>query len=840
MSRLKKICVILFALSLSFAASAFANESNTDTDMLAAFGIIEDDFSQKEYITRADMVKYAVRMYNGADNVISGCRTPFSDVTEETENADYIGTAYTMGFVNGTSEDKFSPTEPASLEQAAKIMVNIAGYGEIIKLSGGSFEKYFSQAVKLGFFKGVELDSKGRITPNAASKLFANVLKADAAEFTAAGGSYEYTAKKNLTVLEKNLKIYKSRGVVEADSFVSIYGGNATGDNYVEIDGVLYLKGTSYAENYLGQNTEFYYSSEKSGENEILFITPSNGRNSVIEVDAADIEIPEKYKFNYYTNDKTKLNTKRFTKSTVCIVNKKQTVLTNEALMPSIGKVTLIDNDSDGVLDVIIVNKYDLIIVGGAADGEEPVLTDRKTGKNILKDAEEFFVFKNGKSASLSDIREKDVVLAMEAQKDSLQKYVYIYASDETVTGVLEEIADDYVTISGKRYRTHLNADTSKLGCSGEFRLDFYGVIENYSYATDRVYGFVKICEKTSIGKINVKIFTENDRFVILELADKVKHNARPYKKNDFYTDVLASYVGMVTYRVNEEGNITEMNTPQAVAPWTAEHTAARENDVFRISYELTDKKECYREAIGAIGEHIVYGYLDDETKVFSVPSLDQNSDDEDFAILTKSNFYNDEKLACNISIYDTDDFNNMGACMLVGYTQTVNAGGDPALITNIKTATLAGGDECFEITCTVAGNERKYYTCDTDVVLPKKGSIVLFRFDPKGFVSGADTKYDSAGGFEQYGYSDGPYSQKAVFKGKILTASASEKKFAVDFHFSQGPAVFSNILNPVICTYSVTEKTVKAGSEADLVPGRYCFVKASNLRAMAVIVFTE
>lgn len=842
MKALRKICVIFFAVSVLFAAAANAQESNTDIEKLAAFGIIEEDFAEKEYITRADLAKYAVRMYNGADNLIEGSITPFKDVTEETDEADYIATAYALGFVNGTASDMFSPSEPASLSQAAKIMVNVAGYGQITERSDELADEYYARAVKLGFFKGVKADAQGRITPDAAAKLFTNVLETDAAELITTGKKNEYKVEKDVTVLQKNLKIYKNYGLVEADGFTSIYGGSPTGDNYVEIDGTLYLKGKSGAETWLGYNTEFYCSNDNShGENEILYIMPRAGRNTTIELDAADIASVGNYKFNYYTDDGKTFNSENYSKSTVCILNRKQVVLSSEALQPKIGRITLIDNDGDGNINVIKVSKYDLIIAGGAADGDEPLLTDRKTGKNVLKDAEEVVVSKNGKAAAVSDICEKDVVLVEEAQKSGTgKKYVYLYVSDETISGILEEIEDDYVTIGGDRYRTRIAADTAKLGCTGEFRQDIYGAICSQSFATDRVYGFVKSSEKKNNNKVNVKIFTENDRFVVLELADRVKHNGSSRKKSDFYSGMLAGYVGMVTYRVNEDGKIYEMNTPQAVTPWTEEHTAASDNDIFRLSYELTDKGQYYRESVGAIGAQIPFGYFGENTKVFAVPSLDPSADDDDFAILTKTSFYNDERLACNVSIYDNDEFNNMGACMLVGYTPSVNWSGDPALITDIKTAVLNDGGEHYEITCMVSGNERKYYTDTKDITLPKKGSIALFNFNPKGFVKGADVVYDAKDKYEQYGYYNGPYSTRALFKGKILTASSSERKFAVDFNYSQGPCVFSNILNPVVFTYSVTEQTAKLGSEADLIPGRYCFVKATNLRATTVIVFTE
>ena len=62
----------------------------------------------------------------------------------------------------------------------------------------------------------------------------------------------------------------------------------------------------------------------------------------------------------------------------------------------------------------------------------------------------------------------------------------------------------------------------------------------------------------------------------------------------------------MITYRVDSDGNICEINTPLTAERWSDEYDKAIENDVFRQAYSLNN--QIYREYLDAIGTHIPYG----------------------------------------------------------------------------------------------------------------------------------------------------------------------------------------------------------------------------------------
>lgn len=823
--------ILIFAALIVPATFAFASEDYTEyADKLIAFGIIDNGFNTEGRVTRGDFAKYAVKI-RGVN--VPSEKNPFTDVANDSENAPYIAAAYSLGIMNGVSAAEFAPDEFVTPEQAAKVAVMVSGYGEIAAYKGG----YMNTAMSLGMFKDVEPDSDGYLTGGACLKLMMNVLFCDAAQLINAGGRYEYSVDESMSVLEHNLKIKRGYGILETDNFASIHGGRPTENGYAEIDGEQYLTGGVDTSGYLGYMTEFYYKTD-GDESVLVYIAPKKGANTVITADADDIVSADNYGFKYYKENAKKADTGKYSKSTVLIYNRRQTALSAELLTPKIGSVTLIDNNNDGSTDVVIVKEYKLAVIDNISLKKDAAIISDADGTDILKDSDKVYVEKDGKQSDISGLSVGDVLLVMDAAPyGSEKKSVFIYASSKKVSGTVTGIWDDKAVIDKTEYETRIDIDKGKIGVYGVFGLDIFGKIGSASFAGDRVYGFLKNSKKSDFDDVEALIFTENGRWVQLNLRNRVKYNGNSVSKTDFYNNTLNNYVGMITYRVDSDGNICEINTPLTAERWSDEYDKAIENDVFRQAYSLNN--QIYREYLDAIGTHIPYGYLTAQTKIFVVPSLSKDADPDDFSIMGRSSFFAGETINADIYIYDTDEFNNMGACLLVGYESSINVAADAAVIDKYGKASI-DGRECYYISCMKDGTMRKYYTYDCNVTVPKEGSVVLFQQNPDGFITGIRTVYDAAGGFEQQRLISGPNIVNGMFCGKIVKSSAKERKFAVDFNHSLGTTVFSSKLNPKVYVYYAERGIVEAGTEEDIVPGRYCFVKANNLRATTVVVFNE
>ncbi|MBP3361149.1 MAG: S-layer homology domain-containing protein [Clostridia bacterium] len=845
-NKIAALTFAFFVINLNFCcyASGINNLSAMDEevfDKLYAFNIIEEDFKDKEFLTRGDMVKYTVRML-GDRSFLQGEKTPFTDLDSEDENTKYIAGAYALGIVNGISETQFAPNAPASKEQVAKLMLYVSGHMGILNLSGGNYKSYYEAALKCGIFSDIETQNDNTISPYAAAKTIFCVLNADSVELSSSDYKSEFSIDRSMSVMENNLYIYKSTGIVESNRFTSIYGGKSTDENHVEIDGNFYYTEKSGAQDLLGYKAEFYYKLENAyDEPEILYISPQKNANRIVFADALNIEECDGYMFKYYDVDSNKSKTEALTKQTVCIRNKVQTKMNNSVLEPEIGNVTIIDNDSDGKGDVVIVNDFEVKILEYVKTNPLE-LGDESSSGNLLKDIEpeDVFVYKNGNESALEDLKKDDLLLIINVKPDAEKtKYIYIYASDKKLSGTINTIdnGEKSIVVDGIRYDMNIAVDSKYLGSNGVFYIDYFGKISGYSIDADRVYGFLKHSNITDDDNVAVHIFTENNRWVDLNLKNRVKFNGTMTKKEALYNSVLSTYVGMITYVVNQEQMVYEINTPKEMERWSDEYKDAIEKDIFRQAYHV--KNQYYREHISAIGTHIPYGFFTGNTKLFSVPSLQGDFDKDDVSIISPSAFCGEDIIAADIYIYDTDDAGNMGACLLVGFEPPFDERSDAVLVLGSGTAYI-GGEQHPYIKAYNSGMEKKYYLRGNDIEIPQNGSVVLIQSDSRGYVTDFKVVYDSALGFEQKKLVQGPFAVKGLFEGIIKEVSLKDGRFFVDCNYSGGPIGVTTILNPNVYVYNYSTKKARIGALDDICRDKYCFVKASNLRALSIIVFEE
>ena len=137
--------------------------------------------------------------------------------------------------------------------------------------------------------------------------------------------------------------------------------GTISGVDLVTIDGEEYRVGTTRAAELVGYYVEFIYDGT-DGENTILYIAPSESRNTEIDIASRDIESYSDYTYEYYDNDR--LRTRRINKDFTLVYNGR-TVSDgfDESMMtPELGSVKLLGSGS-GDYNMVYVTSYETVIV---------------------------------------------------------------------------------------------------------------------------------------------------------------------------------------------------------------------------------------------------------------------------------------------------------------------------------------------------------------------------------------------------------------------------------------------------------------------------------------------
>ena len=118
------------------------------------------------------------------------------------------------------------------------------------------------------------------------------------------------------------------------------------------------------------------------------------------------------------------------------------------------------------------------------------------------------------------------------------------------------------------------------VGKSATFYQDVFGRLVDMDNDVRIVYGYLtKMAREGAFGAVQCKIFTENDRFVTLAMSSKLKFNGNTGVDALTVAQTLGwqqeEYQQLITYRVNDEAEIIELNTAQSYEPCSEEEEQA-------------------------------------------------------------------------------------------------------------------------------------------------------------------------------------------------------------------------------------------------------------------------
>ena len=240
-SKFKKLTALVLAIAVLCCVSVpsvFAVESDAALNenaenaynFMMAVGAMDPEevaFDASTVITRAHFVKLALHLSNDAPKVIAPSSGVFTDVTPSTQYADYIETAYRIGYISGSSSGMFEPEVQITLPQALKILCNILGYQKLAEASGGYPSGYLIMAQRIGLLDGIPAKSDESLNMADAVILMKNALEADIMEITGFGETVDMQARGGLTLLSERHNVESEQGIITATGYTGLYYQNS-------------------------------------------------------------------------------------------------------------------------------------------------------------------------------------------------------------------------------------------------------------------------------------------------------------------------------------------------------------------------------------------------------------------------------------------------------------------------------------------------------------------------------------------------------------------------------------------------------------------------------------
>lgn len=565
-------------------------------------------------------------------------------------------------------------TEPVTLKtvvsyyDVVKNEVKLLGYDRY--MTNFSDLSYLSEAKKLGLLKNISLTGNGSLSWYNAVILLENFMNASTREY-------------DISLMENMAHIVKARGIVEANGFTALYGGKGEKDEIVIGDLRVKTDKLPEAREYIGQNVEAYLRQDTTDkEYTLLYIEERNNDIKVFE-NVDDLSVDAGFsKYTYYENDKDK--SYRISPSVKVIYNDVlYTGYTAADLVPKSGRVTAIDNNSDGSYDVLVVESYEILPVGSIAEADMKVaskFTYSGALRNVklkAEDDEDFiFIYKDGKTAAFTDIK-KDDVLSVKRNKSGDVNVISVYICDKTVNGKLTAIkSDGKLTILDSDSKISYAFDEASQKNDTAITKAEIGKIYNVYFDIKGEIAFMKEAEKTDnyawllkIAKddgirdsYRIKYMDTLGAWHISELNANLRLNGVRRKDSEVYREIYdgGSYMPQViALKLNSEDKVAEIETARENAPEGYEYLTKRKvgnpESVFR--YTNTFNNEIF---------------LEDGASIFVIPSA-LTFDEDDYSVASPAVLDVYER-------YTVEGYN----CDKYGFTD---------LITAVKTSTLAESD---------------------------------------------------------------------------------------------------------------------------------------------------
>lgn len=653
----KKIIALLLGISAiisSISCPAYAAELKAvDDELLPLLEIMTGEEPAGEYVTRAELARYAIRLIH-VQVTPDEAETPiFADT--QGEDISYINAANRYGLMFGRSETEFAPADACTQLEMCTVLLRAAQYNGFAESLGGYDDGYIQTASTSGLLTG-NIDQP--VTHAQAEKMIARVLAMEVPEILIAGDRISVDMESDEMVLERYFDIRPVEGRIVAVGNYVISGYEPVGINHISI---LTPKGVeSYASDagveVLGYRVRAYVQKEFGGEKTFYIKTLTDSVNELHLMTGEIVDVSEDMeRVEYLLNQTTREKTAKLSEETQYIYNGVPTYgVTPEDLDVKNGNITMIDVNLDRIYDLVHIWSYDAYIVDGK-NTTTLTVTDKVTKKIIDADVYhsdyEIKIYKNGREINITAINEWDVLLVAETREAPKKRTIIV--STGIVEGKLEQIGEDYLLVDGEEIPILPSLDKTQLFREQNylFGLNLNGQICVYKQRTNLseyfAYMYKLYHDDTDINKVYAKVLTQDNEYKVLEFAENFRLNGERSEYEALFN--LMSNDGyfvpqMVMIETNSAGLVRRIYITDEVT----EPTANQKKGLYQ---NFSSDTAVYKSGSGTIGGFWLIG---PDTKIFEIYKKGNGIDTETSKITPKNLFRLSDGVKPEIKIYNS------------------------------------------------------------------------------------------------------------------------------------------------------------------------------------------
>lgn len=535
------LALIIFTMFLqAFPAPVLAEEETAEDIPSAslrfarAMGILNAGKKGGDAITRLELAESYYRIIMEGEEQDPSAPTRFEDVP----GSGAVQLISQSGIMNGTGETTFSPNDSVTYIQLLKTMVSFLGYDVVARNAGGYPYGYLSAGTQLRL-TAAGAQPEEPVTADMVAVMFRKAAEADIMQRVSVGETITYETSRGQTYLNLYLDVAKHTGVVTGNSVTSLENSAKLKYSQVSLDGeVFYVEDTALdIKSKLGYRVDAYVKELEDGELSILYYEEKN--NEVVTVKDSEISGVQGYKISYSKGGSGKKDTISLNVATYVVYNGSLCTSYDESILNPFagttkdGYLRAIDNNDDGICDLVEICAYDTYVVKKVIDN---VIFNKYNSAEVIdlgdfKPGEIEIVNIMGEPLRFSDIAENDVI---SVERDQVGKVKRITVTIDKIVGTVKSVDWSQLEISlgdtvyecSNSIRSNPDIEKLKVGVKGRFYFNRDGRISDFELGEYEEYSMAFLVDAGSTGAITgeyqVKLFDAGGEFVVCDLAEKI------------------------------------------------------------------------------------------------------------------------------------------------------------------------------------------------------------------------------------------------------------------------------------------------------------------------------
>ena len=583
---MRKICLVLLCLALLLPNTVWVQAADTETVKTVAPVEEIQPLSQLGVLDTTDPGAMVTKntLVNGLNAVVG----------------------------SGTGERYFeghNTDTPLLYGQAVMILMDVMGYTPYVKMQGYNTSDiigYFDVARRIRLTDNISVPANQQMTVNDYAPLLYNALiKVPMMRIlTIQGDNVTYQTDKSDTLLTCYMKLVRVEGVVSGlDQLVT--DTRDSGRNGKIKIGASWYSYTLQEElfPYFGRRVEAYVTTNDRPELKCMYIKQSS--NKIIQLTSDDIDDTgtQKTSISYYKGDRIR---KIPLSETVDVVYNRELLrdYTISDLTQSDAAFTMIDNDTDGAYDVVLIDRYKSYVVFSSTPSTNRILDLYGNSHDLTEyfsDGYKLYNHRN-ESVGLNVPARNDVISYLQAASGQI---TYMRVTAQQASGMLQSQREDgkYLTIDDVEYTCtydymHMQGKSTEIA-PGD-------MITAFLDCNDRIVDIRKVKDSAEaayllavapgvFGEVRLKILDNDGAWKVVTTSDTIRFNgkkmtaAAAFKTAAFVDNSGKFKDQLILYHTNRQGEISYIDTAEEVAV-----IGSRGNEGFTLDYDYEKNGPVY------------------------------------------------------------------------------------------------------------------------------------------------------------------------------------------------------------------------------------------------------